>query len=408
MARKKTDIETLSEEQKARNEEIRQQQRDQLAADIKASGTQINNDPTSAPEELNEAVTYADRPSTTPAPAPSVPTAATLGQDMLAADKAASTTQLNIRPASSPIELREAAVVADRNQAAAEAAAEQAQAAAAAETPAPAAPAAAEEAQAEETAPASQTNIVDPYVAAAAQSIQDEQKSFADYVLGLRQDLNAAQAEGDQEIKNDLRSARWTGLTELASSIANMVGVGQGNAVSQQYAPQSQNWMAKADRDMKAQRSRIDNLRQRQRETELKMQQLRSQGALNMAKVQKDVMAQSALAEYRRAQAALQNAKTESERAKALRDAETAVAKMELMGAQTSAYYAQVGLRDAQAQAALMNAAARQSAVANQNTNRDSRTAAQNARDYANADKARGATSSGRSGRSSAELIKDL
>lgn len=404
MARKKTDIETLSEEQKARNEEIRQQQRDQLAADIAASGTQIKNDPTAKPEELNAAITYADKPV---APtATTVPTASNWQQEKLTADKAASTTQLNIRPASDPIELRQAAVYADRNQPAAEepekAAATEAAPAATTENNAPA------ETPAAESAPASQPISVDPYVAAAAQAAQDEQKSFADYVLGLRQDLNNAQAEGDQEVKNDLAAARWTGLTELASSIANMVGVGQGNAVSQQYAPQSQNWMQKADRDMKAQRSRIDNLRQRQRETELKMQQLRSQSALNMAKVQKDVMAQSALAEYRRAQAALQNAKTESERAKALRDAETAVAKMELMGAQTSAYYAQVGLRDAQAQAALMNAASRQSAVENQNKNRDSRTEAQNERDYANADKARGTTSTGRSGRSSADLIKDL
>lgn len=404
MARKKTDIETLSEEQKARNEEIRQQQRDQLAADIKASGTQLKNDPTTPPEELNAAITYADKPV---APtATTVPTAANWQQEKLAEDKAASTTQLNIRPASSPIELRQAAVYADRNQPAVEepekAPATEAAPAATTENNAPA------ETPAAESAPASQPVSVDPYVAAAAQAAQHEQKSFADYVLGLRQDLNNAQAEGDQEVKNDLAAARWTGLTELASSIANMVGVGQGNAVSQQYAPQSMNWMQKADRDMKAQRSRIDNLRQRQRETEVKMQQLRSQSALNMAKVQKDVMAQSALAEYRRAQAALQNAKTESERAKALRDAETAVAKMELMGAQTSAYYAQVGLRDAQAQAALMNAASRQSAVENQNKNRDSRTAAQNDRDYANADKARGTVSSGRSGRSSADLIKDL
>lgn len=393
MARKK-DIETLSEEQKAQQEEIRRQQREQLAADA-AAPTQIINTPEAGPKQLNEAVAYADRPKQ--------PSTETWRQDKLAADIAASAPQVNLRPASSPVGMREAVVYGDKSQSAQPSEQPSAQPS----TQQSSQPATslgqqllerdiAESNRPESLAPAQPIDAsnMDPLVATAANAARNEQRSFADYVLGMRQELDQAQREAQQEEKADLNAARWTGLTELASSIANMIGVGQGNAVSQQFTPQSQNWMVKADRDMKANRSRIDNLRQRQREAELKMQQLRSQTEINMAKVKKDAMAQQAMAEYRRAQAALQTAKTETERQKALLDAEQAAMKMELMGAQTSAYYALSGQREAAARAALMNAAARQSAVENQNTNRDSRTQAQNARDLSVAAKNNGGSSS--------------
>lgn len=386
MARRK-DIETLSEEQKAQQEEIRRQQREQLAADA-AAPTQIINAPEAGPQQLNEAVAYADRPKQ--------PSTETWRQDKLAADIAASAPQVNLRPASSPVGMREAVVYGDKSQSAQQSEQPSAQPS----TQQSSQPATSlgqqllerdisESNRPESLAPAQPIDAsnMDPLVATAANAARNEQRSFADYVLGMRQELDQAQREAQQEENADLNAARWTGLTELASSIANMIGVGQGNAVSQQFTPQSQNWMAKADRDMKANRSRIDNLRQRQRDAELKMQQLRSQTELNMAKVKKDAMAQQAMAEYRRAQAALQTAKTETERQKALLDAEQAAMKMELMGAQTSAYYALSGQRDAAARAALMNAAARQSAVENQNKNRDSRTEAQNTRDYSTAAK---------------------
>ena len=435
MATKKP-FETLSEEQKARREEILQQQRDQLAADASAV-PEVTNSPTAAPEQLNEVTVVAERPTPTPAPAPEpdpasaaaaaptqtpapapvVPNAETWRQDKLAADIAASAPTVNVSPANKPVELREATVVADRNQPASPAQPAQAPAAPPTE-PQPSlgqqllakdrAAALAVEQGLEPPADLENPNV-DPYVAAVAKASRDEQRTFAEWALAQKKDDEKAIKDSEEQVNADLRASKWTGLTELAASIANLIGVGEGNAVSQQYKPYSQDWMKKADQDMREHRSRIENLRQRQRDTELKMQQLRSQTDINMAKVKKDAMAQAALADYRRAQTALQNAKTETERQKALLDAEQAAMKMELMGAQTSAYYALSGQREAAARAALQNAASRASAVENQNANRDSRTAAQNERDYANAEKARGGTSSSqRSGKSTNDLIKNL
>lgn len=326
---KKKDIETLSEEQKAKQEENKQQKQEV--------------------EQLNPAVVVADgvkpapAPATEsePAPAPeptqvAESTAAqqmSLGQQMLEKDRAAS-----LKPET---------------------------------IPAPPAPL--------------DTTTVDPYVAAAATAARNEQKSFTDYVLGLRQDLNKAQAEGDQEVKNDLAAARWTGLTELASSIANMVGVGQGNAVSQQYTPQSMNWMQKADRDMKAQRSRIDNLRQRQRETELKMNQIKANGELALSKARMEAEQQKWLNAYRKAQVEYENARTEAARQKAADDARKAEVEIQAIQALANQRDASARSNLIRAGATQKNADSRASSVENQNANRDSRTGSQNMVDLSRA-----------------------
>ena len=89
--------------------------------------------------------------------------------------------------------------------------------------------------------------------------------SFADMVEGYAQNIRNAEAESAAQVAADQRAARWTGATELASSIANLIAVGGHNAVSQQYKPYSQDWMRKADQDARLNRARIDNLRERQR-----------------------------------------------------------------------------------------------------------------------------------------------
>lgn len=89
--------------------------------------------------------------------------------------------------------------------------------------------------------------------------------SFADMVEGYAQNIRNAETESAAQVAADQRAARWTGATELASSIANLIAVGGHNAVSQQYKPYSQDWMRKADMDARMNRARIDNLRERQR-----------------------------------------------------------------------------------------------------------------------------------------------
>lgn len=89
--------------------------------------------------------------------------------------------------------------------------------------------------------------------------------SFADMVEQYARNIRGAEDEGAAQVAADQRAARWTGATELASSIANLIAVGGHNAVSQQYRPYSQDWMRKADMDARMNRMRIDNLRERQR-----------------------------------------------------------------------------------------------------------------------------------------------
>ena len=90
-------------------------------------------------------------------------------------------------------------------------------------------------------------------------------QSFADMVEGYARNIRQAEDESAAQVAADQRAARWTGATELASSIANLIAVGGHNAVSQQYRPYSQDWMRKADMDARINRARIDNLRERQR-----------------------------------------------------------------------------------------------------------------------------------------------
>ena len=90
-------------------------------------------------------------------------------------------------------------------------------------------------------------------------------QSFADMVEGYARNIRQAEDESAAQVAADQRAARWTGATELASSIANLIAVGGHNAVSQQYRPYSQDWMRKADQDARLNRMRIDNLRERQR-----------------------------------------------------------------------------------------------------------------------------------------------
>ena len=127
------------------------------------------------------------------------------------------------------------------------------------------------------------TTPSDPVRKALENAYQEQDKSFADYLQGIKDDYEREKAEGDKRINDAKRAARWTGATELASTIANLIGVGAGNAVSQQYKSVSQDWMRKADADAKEHRNRLSDLRQRQRETEMKIRQLKSQGGLALA-----------------------------------------------------------------------------------------------------------------------------
>lgn len=155
------------------------------------------------------------------------------------------------------------------------------------------------------------------------QRMNEGYNQFADIIAGQKRQMQDEQQQAQQQLEANNRAARWTGLTELAAGIANLVGVGAGNAVSQQYKTYSQDWMQKADRDIREHRSRMDNLRERQRALQLQLNQLKMgdagtalQNAQRMA--DQAVRNREALAQLRAQNttaAAQQRAKGESEAA---------------------------------------------------------------------------------------------
>ena len=124
------------------------------------------------------------------------------------------------------------------------------------------------------------------------QQLQNERHAgLADMLIQQRKDFETQNAQDEEQIRNDVKAARWTGATELAASLANLIGVGSFNAANQQYKQYSQDWMRKADADMKMQRARLDNFRERQRAMQMHINQLKqgdANTALNMAMRQAD------------------------------------------------------------------------------------------------------------------------
>lgn len=206
----------------------------------------------------------------------------------------------------------------------------------------------------------------------------NEIKSVADYLQGIRDDFDRERQAALIQAEANEKGAKYTGYTELGAAIANLIGVGAGNAVSQQYKSFSQDWMKKADQDMREHRSRIDNLRDRQRATEMKMAEMKSQQSLALAKFQLQREQQKYETEYRKAQIAYQNARTEAARQKAEQDAKEAELKLKYVESQIASQEALAAQRRASASASLRNAASRASATENQNRNRDSSTENQN------------------------------
>lgn len=124
------------------------------------------------------------------------------------------------------------------------------------------------------------------------QQLQNERHAgLADMLIQQRKDFETQNAQDEEQIRNDVKAARWTGATELAASLANLIGVGSFNAANQQYKQYSQDWMRKADADMRMQRARLDNFRERQRAMQMHINQLKqgdANTALNMAMRQAD------------------------------------------------------------------------------------------------------------------------
>lgn len=108
-------------------------------------------------------------------------------------------------------------------------------------------------------------------------------KGFAQWAIDQKRADDELLAKEQDQIDAEKKAAEVTGIAELGAALANMFGVGGGNAVSQVHKNFSQDWMQKADQDMRKHRDRIYDLRARQNDAKLRMIQLRSQQGLELA-----------------------------------------------------------------------------------------------------------------------------
>lgn len=219
---------------------------------------------------------------------------------------------------------------------------------------------------------------------------RQQNQTFSDILNAYKTDYDREQQESLNAQKANVRAARWAGATELATSLANLFAVGEGNAVSQVYQPVSQNWMEKAEEESRYRRSRIDDIRQRQRAMEMQMAQMRSEEAMQLAKYDQDKQARDmeyalnqARIEYQNAQTAYYNARTDAQRQEADQKMKEAEKRLQYLDEQINAQKALANSRNASAYSSRTRADAQASSVENQNTNRNSRTESQNSVDRA-------------------------
>lgn len=162
--------------------------------------------------------------------------------------------------------------------------------------------------------PGSSADAPDPLRDAISNAGEAQRKYFADYLQEEKDRFERERAEAQEQIRADQQAGRWTGLTELAASVANLVGVGEGNAVSQQYRNYSQDWMRKADEDMRYHRSRIDNLRDRQRAIQQRMLEVEQNNNLRLVDYEMKKRQQEQAARQAQAKLQLDAAKAEADR----------------------------------------------------------------------------------------------
>lgn len=117
-------------------------------------------------------------------------------------------------------------------------------------------------------------------------------KDLADIALQRRQAAQQAEEEARAQVEADRKAARWTGATEMAASIINLIGTAHG-ASPQQYHTFSQDWMKKADEDLERGRSRVHNLNERAEAARSALNQLRmgeAKDALELARKEADAI----------------------------------------------------------------------------------------------------------------------
>lgn len=149
-------------------------------------------------------------------------------------------------------------------------------------------------------------------------AVQDENaarnKSFADMVNDYYAEKKRQEDEMKQREQANMMSSMATGTTELAANIINMLSVGGLHANNQQYKSYSQDWMRKADQDIREHRHRRDNLNNTLMRLKQQQEQVRTAGRIEEMKMRQQQAADAYNRALRNAQDAERRADKEWEK----------------------------------------------------------------------------------------------
>lgn len=110
--------------------------------------------------------------------------------------------------------------------------------------------------------------------------LADRNKTFDQMVLDYNDRINEERKQQRLQEQANMASSMATGTTELAANLINMFSVGQLHASNQQYKNFSQDWMKKADQDMREHRKRRGDMYDALQRLKLQQDQVRTAGRI--------------------------------------------------------------------------------------------------------------------------------
>lgn len=125
-------------------------------------------------------------------------------------------------------------------------------------------------------------------IAALHNANEAQYKSFTDFINQRYERMKQDEEEMRRQEKANTWSSMATGATEAVASIANLIAVAHG-ASNQQYHSYSQDWMRKADADMKENRRRRDSMRDTLDRLKLQQEQMRTAQNIEEMKFRREV-----------------------------------------------------------------------------------------------------------------------
>lgn len=123
------------------------------------------------------------------------------------------------------------------------------------------------------------------YARQLAESNKQTNKTFADMVNDYYEEKKAEEERMRAEEQSDRMATMATGVTELAANIINMFSVGELHATNQKYHSYSQDWMKRADENIRENRRRRKDMADTLRRLKIQQEQVRQSGSLEEMKL---------------------------------------------------------------------------------------------------------------------------